>query len=197
MLFIHIPKTGGTSIEQCLRDAGFDQTYFGQEFTRYGCRPQHLTARDLFREFPRLSFDLIFTVVREPSARLGSERAWRAMLAKRKNAAVPDIETFVRNWLDRYHEEPSAGDNHFRPQVDFLLPGAHVYRFEEGLDYIMRDVLARLEVPTAQRSVPHRLAPKVEVDRDLSRLSTSTYRRFVRTYLCDYAALRYPLPREL
>lgn len=194
VLFVHIPKTGGTSIEKCLRDAGFEESYFGHDFTRYGCRPQHLTAHDLFLEFPRLSFDFVFTVVRDPADRIGSERAWRALLATRQNKPVPDMESFVRSWLDRYCEQASAGDNHFRPQVDFLLPGAHVYRFEQGMDSIMKDILARLDVPESGQSVPHRLAPKVQVDRDLLSLSRATYRRFLRTYLSDYAALDYPLP---
>ncbi len=193
VLFVHIPKTGGTSIEAAFRRAGFDESYRSTSLTSYGCHPQHLTATNLVEEFPGLQFDSVFTVVRDPVARFGSERVWRAGLKAKAGKPVPDFDSFANDWLDRYDLDPSVGGNHFRPQTEFLLPQMDVYRFEDGLDWIMSRVAARLEIPRLGRKVPHRMGPRVEADRSLDALSSATRARLAALYLVDSAALGYPL----
>ena len=108
VLFVHVPKTGGTSIEAAFRRAGFEESYRSKTLTARGCRPQHLTAADLVEEFPGLPFDYVFAVVRDPGARLGSERVWRAGHLAKKDMPVPDFESFATTWLDRYDADPTA-----------------------------------------------------------------------------------------
>jgi hypothetical protein len=192
VLFVHIPKTGGTSIEVAFRRADFTQSYRSQSFTARGCRPQHLTATDLVEEFPGLPFDYVFAVVRDPVARFGSERVWRAGHAKKQGEPIMDFESFTSTWLDRYEADPTSGDNHFRPQVQFLLPQMDVFRFEDGMDWIMSRVAARLKVPRLGRAAPHRMRPRVEVDRSLDSLTAATRARLARLYLVDSVALGYP-----
>jgi hypothetical protein len=192
VLFVHIPKTGGTSIEAAFRRAGFAESYLSKSFTPHGCRPQHLTAADLVEEFPGLPFDYVFAVVRDPAARFGSERVWRAGHFAKAGRTIPDFDSFANTWLDRYDARPSAGDNHFRPQVEFLLPQMDVFRFEDGVDWIMSRVAARLKVPRLGRPAPHRMAPRVDADRSLDSLTAGTRSRLTRLYLVDSAVLGYP-----
>jgi hypothetical protein len=192
VLFVHVPKTGGTSIEAAFRRAGFAESHRSKQFTSHGCRPQHLTAANLLEEFPGLPFDYVFAVVRDPVARFGSERVWRAGHVTKSGLPVPDFETFATTWLDRYDANPSAGDNHLRPQVEFLLPQMEVFRFEDGIDWIMTRVAARVRVPRLGRQVPHRMGPRVEADRSLDSLTAGTRARLARLYLVDSAVLGYP-----
>lgn len=192
VLFVHVPKTGGTSIEAAFRRAGFTESYRSKSFTARGCRPQHLTAADLVEEFPGLPFDYVFAVVRDPVARFGSERVWRAGHVAKKGRPVPDFESFANDWLGRYDADPSAGDNHFRPQVEFLLPQMDVFRFEDGIDWVMSRVAVRLGDARLSRPVPHRMGPRVDADRSLDALTTGTRARLARLYLVDSAALGYP-----
>jgi hypothetical protein len=192
VLFVHVPKTGGTSIEAAFRRAGFDESYRSKSFTSHGCRPQHLRATDLLEEFPGLPFDYVFAVVRDPVARFGSERVWRAGHVAKSGRPVPDFESFATTWLDRYDADPSAGDNHFRPQVQFLLPQMDVFRFEDGIDSIMSRVARRLRAPRLGRPVPHRMGPRVDADRSLDALTSGTRARLARLYLVDSAVLGYP-----
>jgi Sulfotransferase family len=192
VLFVHIPKTGGTSIEAAFRRAGFEESYRSKSFTARGCRPQHLTATDLVDEFPGLPFDYVFAVVRDPVARLGSERVWRAGHVAKSGAPVPDFESFATTWLDRYDADPTAGDNHFRPQLEFLLPQMDVFRFEDGIEWIMSRVGARVGAPRLHGRVPHRMGPRVDADRSLDSLTAGTRARLARLYLADCAVLGYP-----
>jgi hypothetical protein len=192
VLFVHVPKTGGTSIEAAFRRAGFEESYRSKSFTSRGCRPQHLTAADLVEEFPGLPFDYVFAVVRDPAARLGSERVWRAGHHAKQGKPIPDYESFATTWLDRYDADPTAGDNHFRPQVEFLLPQMEVFRFEDGIERIMAQVGAEVGAPRLHRRVQHRMAPRVEADRSLESLTAGTRARLARLYLADSAALGYP-----
>lgn len=193
VLFVHIPKTGGTSIEAAFRRADFEESYRSTSLTSYGCHPQHLTAKNLVEEFPGLPFDYVFAVVRDPVARFGSERVWRAGHKAKAGKPIPDFDSFANDWLDRYEANPSVGGNHFRPQIEFLLPRMDVYRFEDGIDWIMSRVAARLEVPRLGRKVPHRMGPRIEADRSLDALSTATRARLAALYLVDSAALGYPM----
>lgn len=192
ILFVHIPKTGGTSIEAAFRRAGFEETYHSKEFTPRGCRPQHFTAADLVQEFPGLPFDYVFAVVRDPAMRFSSERVWRAGHVAKSGGPIPDFESFATDWLGRYDANPSAGDNHFRPQVEFLLPHMDLYRFEDGIDWIMSRVATRVGVPRLGRQVPHRMGPRVEADRSLDSLTPPTRARLAQLYLVDSAVLGYP-----
>lgn len=194
VLFVHIPKTGGTSIEAAFRRAGFEETYFARSHSEYGCTPQHMAAADMLHEFGDLSFDYVFSVVRDPLARLASERSWRAGHQVKAGRPVPSYDEFVNSWLDRLDGSRTAGDNHFRPQVDFLLPHMQVFRFEDGLSTILAHVARRLRVRRLARVPPHKMPRRVEVDVAPESLSDATKARLVQTYITDYAVLGYDLP---
>ncbi|MET1059335.1 MAG: sulfotransferase family 2 domain-containing protein [Nocardioides sp.] len=160
VLFPHVPKTGGTSIERLFRRNGW-QMYLRDSRVGKGslhyvrrCSPQHLHAAVL-RELIDLSrVDLCFMVVRDPIARFRSEYAMRQKDPTKTDPA--SVDTWADRILTRYEHNPYAVDNHFRPQHEFLLPDTEVFRLEDGLDAMMASLNERhdLGVPN---TVEHRL----------------------------------------
>ena len=160
VLFPHVPKTGGTSIERLFRRNGWEMflrdAKVGQGSLHYvrRCSPQHLHAAVL-RELIDLSrVDLCFMVVRDPIARFRSEYAMRQKDPTKTDAA--SVEAWAARVLGRYERNPYALDNHLRPQHEYLLPDTEVFRLEDGLDTMMTNLNERfgLGVPN---EVDHRL----------------------------------------
>lgn len=138
-LFIHIPKTGGSSIERAFADVGYDTLY---KDGRVGptswndirrCTPQHMHREMLETLFRIERFDGIFAVVRDPMARIKSEYLWRH---RQDDFSISGraVEEWVAKSLSKYRKHPFIFDNHIRPQADFLVQGTEVFRFEDGLD---------------------------------------------------------------
>jgi hypothetical protein len=149
ILFVHIPKTGGTTLENFFRDQDmFRQdaehlytpwSVFVKKSLREGCRGslQHLTVKEMRSIFPDkllTSITDVFTVTRDPYDRLLSEYwylkkkvflkpqdydIWGVDPSMIQNA-LGDFDVFVDLMHREYLRDPSFLDNHFRPQVDFL-----------------------------------------------------------------------------
>lgn len=152
ILFIHIPKTGGTYVEDLFRANGF-QVHFWQPkrvLPVQSISLQHLHAAPLAMMMDLSAFDYIFTTVRHPFRRLLSEYKMRE----------PEGRIGFGDWasgaLSDVAEDPATLDNHMRPQTDFLLPGGRVYRQEDGFDAAFTEKLAseagvELDIKTVQR----------------------------------------------
>jgi len=141
LLFVHIPKTGGTTIEKMLVSAGWRMGFHAtrlsepEQFHLYKVSPQHFHA-DLLRQLVRpRRFDLIFAISREPLARFRSEYAMRNREA---GAGTADrVEEWTDRVLRRYRQNPFHLDNHLRPQHEFVLPRTRVFRLEDGMESII------------------------------------------------------------
>ena len=66
VLFIHVPKTGGTTIENWLMGKGEVSFLASNKPPTFGCSPQHFTFADFLYLFGRRSWDYAFTIVRDP-----------------------------------------------------------------------------------------------------------------------------------
>ncbi|WP_297084238.1 sulfotransferase family 2 domain-containing protein [uncultured Demequina sp.] len=140
LLFVHVPKTGGGSVETAFKDAGWRMDFFdhrgGPGSVNYLRRnsPQHTHAADLERIFRIGRFDAVFSFVRDPLPRMRSEYVWRM----RKNDSVDvsgrAFERWLRETLRKSLQNPSIYDNHIRPQVEFMVSGAQNFRVEDGID---------------------------------------------------------------
>jgi len=161
LLFVHVPKTGGTTVESMLKDAGWSMGFWsrlqdepkGQTRLRT-CSPQHYHAA-LLRQVVRIArFDHIAVIVRHPEARFRSEFAW----AHRNKPEVAGDEKTVEEWARRvttnYAKDHFLRDNHIRPQAEFVLPGSAVFKFEDGLADVIAKMNANWDLGLAA-TVPH------------------------------------------
>jgi hypothetical protein len=154
VLFVHIPKTGGSAVERHFVDAGWVMTYHDGRMARdkpnylRTCTPQHMHGALLRETFRIQRFDAVFAVVRDPVARFRSEYVMRHKQELSTNAAA--VEAWAEKSFSRFGTNPFVHDNHIRPQVEFLVPRVRVYRLEDGLDAALVDLNARydLGVPT-------------------------------------------------
>ena len=147
ILFVHIPKTGGSSIKRLFESMGWRTVeHCSSSVMKKGepnwyrtNSPQHQNAVSLRRLFRIERFDKVLTFVRHPVDRLVSEFFWRN---RSKMSKFSDTGAEFEKWWRESHQIylSDAGylDNHLRPQCEFLLPEATVGSFESDLspDYI-------------------------------------------------------------
>lgn len=200
VLFAHVPKTGGTAVEQVFADSGYGFMYRDMAPPSRGgrvvrrCSPQHLHASLLVDLFRLELFAVTFAVVREPLARFRSEFLYRH---RRSEAAVTpaSVEAWGLDVLSRLADDPYLSDNHFRPQHEFLTPGMVVYRYEDGLDAavasLRRDHGIGLTADVGPVNAP---GPGLR-SRDVP-ITPRLHEALVQTYAADYERLGYAVPRR-
>lgn len=178
VLFVHIPKTGGSSVERYLSRHGSVLLQGNGRDAGLRCSAQHLHAEALASIDAADGHDWSFTIVRHPVARLVSEYRYQM----RKPGWLRSRLSFA-GWLSyalsRRAIDPWYRDNHFRPQHEFVLPGMEILRFEDGVDACLRRIGDRLGTPapaTPIREKPSAPVPLVLTPRALSRI-TETYAR--------------------
>jgi hypothetical protein len=151
--------------------------------------PQHYVWEDAGRVLPRAP-DHVFTVVRDPVARMMSEFSYQRSGRLAGPFGRPLRHLGFSGWLrlmfamaDR---NPYTHDNHFRPQTAFLPPeDVTVFRLEDGLGPVLGWLCALLDEPPPA-VVPHDLRsakPRETVpsDRDTALIAgrfAEDYRRF-------------------
>jgi hypothetical protein len=176
LFFVHVPKTGGTSIEAYMRAKGSVALAGTRRHGWSRTTPQHI-HRDIYAEMvPPDFYDHGFAVVRDPKARLFSEFRMRAeplrpklrplglmRVAWNRSRGVPtygvrlgsrleylDFDAWVAKSFAAFRKDPYCKDNHIRPQHQFIDPGHRLFRFEDGLDPVFRwidEVTATPPVP--------------------------------------------------
>lgn len=144
ILFVHVPKAGGTSIEMFFEANGFKTAYLDRGGSPESlnpvrtCSPQHMHAALLTSLFNVAAFDYVFLTVRHPVGRLVS----KFVMDQGGTESVAAFERWVFATLPRAFADPGWMDNHLRPQADFLLPGADIFKLEDGFG---ESFVARLE----------------------------------------------------
>lgn len=173
ILFVHIPRTGGTTVEQWLMRAGSLRLYSTRK-PEYGkCTPQHLRYSDIEALLGENYFSYVFSIVRNPYQRVESEYRLRMSLG--------DQKVGFSEWLDRYlslrNQDAWILDNHLRPQVEFLGDSVELFHFEDTLEFAMGSVAEACGLP-----LPRELStPQVELnvsnifwsDEDISRVKAA------------------------
>lgn len=141
--FSHVPKTGGSSVTEFFKNAGWDVDFVLEESPlsvnslNYFLRtsPQHLEYQRASALFKSGAFDSLFMVVRSPIARFMSEFKYATRPGRRKfYAPQPDSWWQVNRSI--LEENPFHLDNHLRPQIDFLWPEMNVFKLEDGLQFL-------------------------------------------------------------
>lgn len=169
VLFIHIPKTAGTSINKALGiNRGIGNFYYTDvEKKRFPVSLHHMTPRQLvsYRLISKaeLVSTFTFTFVRNPFDRLVSEFHYRKGEFENQEEMIREFGRFLtvvksimrkRRWW--------IFDNHLRPQVHFTR-----LRFRQTLDFIGRyenleNDLLRLQEALPSNSLREPLSLSVE-----------------------------------
>ncbi|MEO0819427.1 MAG: sulfotransferase family 2 domain-containing protein [Pseudomonadota bacterium] len=206
VLFAHVPKAGGSSVEAMLeRGYGTLGLYEprwsnrARGFAAFGVSPQHLSAADLARVLPEARRDLSFAVVREPVARICSEFRHHQRAASRRLLCRLGFSFWLEACLAAAARCPEVFDNHFRTQDAMVPDSAEVFRLEDGLDRVaerVADLLGPADPPAeaegeAAVGVPHLLKGENALPLQLTQTDLA---RIADTYAADYARFGYPAP---
>jgi len=141
IFFAHVPKTGGTSIEDYLIKRFGKITLLENTDTRDGARQrdviqplQHLTARELRLLLPA-DITYCFAIIRDPVERIVSEYRFQSGISK---ASSLGFSTWLRFVFLAARNDPRVYDNHIRPQSDLVPEAAEIFRFENGFQSVIR-----------------------------------------------------------
>ena len=160
VLFVHIPKTGGSTVEEVLKARGARQALKYHKRLGYAnATPQHMPW-EVTRHWVTTEFcDYIWAVVRNPYNRLLSEYRWRETLSKQD---LVGFDEWVNKTFDQYAATPYMLDNHIRPQVEFVSKSVKVFRLEDGLEKAVEAGLAALAMPVEGIVLHHKRKSKHE-----------------------------------
>lgn len=171
LLYLHVPKTGGGTIEAWLKTIAPLHFHSVGIPTALRCVPQHFRMADFNALFAKGFFDSAVMTVRNPYDRLASEYRMRALLSgKGFWKAWPSFSLWLEGNLEAAAKNPFHLDNHMRPQWEFHGSGVEVLRFEDGLPAITARIAALLNVspPTNLPKVHDTSETPIEIMWDLS-----------------------------
>lgn len=149
ILFTHIPKSGGSSVEASLENAGLtlsflDTAWWDRERkVTNTSSPQHLLANDMKQLFSDDFFDYKFALIRNPVDRFISAYNFN----KNRIGGLS-----ISEFLNRLHKrKKSKGDyfgrdfdNHFEPAGNFLMESTELFFLKQGMNSIITQLSARL-----------------------------------------------------
>ncbi len=162
ILFLHIPKAGGTSVERWLSQSATESFHLSRNALGLPCVPQHFHGALIDALFAPGFFDYSFAVTRNPYRRLLSEYNYRMGHRRRRDRLLPapSFGRWTRRVLRRQPKTPYLLSNHIRPQIEFCIDGTETFRLEDQLP----ELYARLagaglgdlaeDLPQSNRSVP-------------------------------------------
>lgn len=159
--YAHVPKCGGSAVERyihgrCGEIAFLDNAYMSVPRASRWSRtsPQHIDRASLARLIPASFFDMSFTIVRHPVARIVSAFHFQLEVER----TIP-ADTRFSYWLEELRdilgEDGFVYDNHLLPMNDIVPEGAAVFHLEHGLDGLVPWFDGLLGNTAAPRAVPH------------------------------------------
>ena len=141
VLFIHIPKSGGTSVEQQFRRTGCEEFLFNSKADPYfKCSSQHLHRDSIEQLIDLTKIDYIFTVVRNPVSRIISEYKFRS----NQKLASQGIDQWYSAIQKQYKTNPFINDNHIRPSHEFIVNQCKIFKLEDGLEQLFQTLGKKL-----------------------------------------------------
>lgn len=214
ILFIHIPKSGGSSIEKIGSDLGWKESFSIRgktlsEISLYKSSFQHLHAKPLSEILNLDAFDSIFTVVRNPFNRLKSEYYWQ----QKQNLTNLAVDEWIEEIFSNYYRNSYIYDNHIRPQVEFIpnTKNTNVFKLEDnGIEKVKSLFLSIQNNSKKERSpstffsdkneslkeacfVANRHEKRSIKDDSVEASFEKHYKNIVRFYKDDFFAFRYKI----
>lgn len=131
VLFIHIPKAGGSSYERIMKKNGWREELKVSglalddiDFMKVS--PQHYHAEIIENLLNIEKLNKVLTIIRNPFDRFKSEFYWQC--SQGLTSARPS--EWAYRVIDEYYKNPVAYDNHIRPQSDFIVEGCNIFVLE-------------------------------------------------------------------
>lgn len=163
VLYVHIPKTGGTYIEDLFRQNGFDVKFWESNLLggALRCSPQHYHYELLNNIFDLNEFNYVFATIRHPLDRFFSEFNMR----NEAHGGKLDINKWTINVLTtHYSNNPFFLDNHIRPQNEFVDESIPKFKQEDRFDESFAEEIAKnLRIDFQVKSVPSRRATSSQI----------------------------------
>lgn len=211
LLFLHIPKTGGTSCSKWLIDHGYNNIEFYTEWKTFVWErrknpqfvtQQHMTFSELQPSFP---IRYILIIVRHPVTRLFSEymyikyhlkaayqleKIWTPLLDSINLSTFDGFIHSILSDMNRWTRLNIALDNHLRLQSDYLVhERMNIFRFEEMFPRLSFFLQSITHINTLD-PLPHELEnPKKEK----FQCHPLTWERIVHVYLQDFIQFGYSI----
>lgn len=190
IFFAHVPKAGGTSVEDYLirRFGALSIRGHGRNGSRHDLiqSASHIAAQDLELLLPK-KLDLCFAVVRDPVTRILSEYEFQRGVSKTSSLS---FSTWLRLVTQAARNEPRIYENHIRPQSDLVPKDAEYFRLEDGFSALISriDEVVGSEAPEIQ--IGHFLKRK-GTHAEITRQDIELIRDF---YAPDYERFGYLYP---
>lgn len=199
IFFAHVPKCGGSSVQDYLRDRfgplAFEYRgyYSIPERERWSkTSPQHIDNISRDRMFPPGFFDASFAIVRHPVARLVSAYHFQMEVEKSLPEGL-EFSTWLEGLPKLREENPFAYDNHVRPMDEIVPPEAKIFYLEHGLDTLVPwfdEVTGEKKGPRAIRHANKRGAYQ-KVSTQKASPSAADLQLIQELYAADFARFGY------
>ena len=162
MLYMHIPKNGGTTVESWLATVAplhFSTDYNLGYSPTFRSTPQHFTADDIQKLFAEGFFSYSFLFARNPYNRIESEYRHLHKIGHLKKSLknlfiIPTFDQWTKESLQKIKSDPWIWDNHLRPQWEYIYPSSDIYKMEDGLLNGIKSVAIKMGV-TPPSELPH------------------------------------------
>lgn len=186
LLFVHVPKCGGTSLEELFSRVMGKPGLYGP-LTGSGFNLQHSHAEMLELILPKSFVDCSVLITRNPFDRIVSIYQWTYKKDIGKPYLIPPFPIWLDYVLLRARRNPMHGNNFIRPQVDFIYPGCDVFKLEKGLQSPVDHIEAQLGI-NFQYEVGHKYKTNKINNSYLDPLAIRRIREFYRE---DFEAFGY------
>ena len=182
IIFIHIPRTAGTSVETLLQIPFNLNNLHGIHNNK---ALQHLTATQIKNTIPKNLFDnsWIFSIIRHPYSRMVSEFYWRPKLQLSISPQLKNNTNFifflrkVLKIVENKQYQHTLFHDHFIPLYEFLTIDNKLIP-----NYILRFENLHLDIPILKK--------KLNINIDLPKLEKTIYsKKYTKSILTPRAKL--------
>lgn len=181
VFFVHVPKTGGTSVEKALESVG--KVCLDKKIEGFPAPSQHFHAEIYNKLLPEDFYDRGFMIVRNPFTRLISEYRHKYSREKTKNL---DFDAWVKKSFSTYQSNSYVHQNHIRPQVEFISPSVDIFKFEDGIQQCIDNITAYSGLEQRIILTREKLFEKTPIP-----ARRDTFRRVADFYRNDFRKLDY------
>ena len=193
IFFAHVPKTGGSSVEDylirrfggplSLRDVTHRE---GDSKRGLIALLTHFTARDLDDVLPH-DVDHCFAVVRDPLSRMQSQFRFQAGISRTRTFS---FSTWLRIMFEAARMDPRVYQNHIRPQSDLVREDSAVFRLEDKFT----DMIAWLDEVTGTTAPDVSVGHLLKREREDIKMSREDVELITKFYAADYDRFGYTRP---